>query len=108
MSKFEQKNNTGALFVNDKEGNEARPDLRGTVCVNGVMYELSGWKKVSGKGNHWISLSVQEQKRKDVSGTIPDSMPQKHQSSERVARPDESYASGRTPPPDDFDDDIPF
>lgn len=33
-----------ALFVNDKGGNEKRPDYRGEITINGVSYRLSGWK----------------------------------------------------------------
>ena len=50
--------NTGALFRNDKKGNEKWPDYRGTVNVGGTEYWLSAWIKKSKKGETFMSLSV--------------------------------------------------
>jgi hypothetical protein len=36
-------NMTFVLFVNDKDGNEKRPDRTGTVTIDGKAYKLSGW-----------------------------------------------------------------
>lgn len=51
--------NTGALFKNDKQGNEKRPDYTGTVNVNGTDFQLSAWIKSSKAGTKYMSLSVQ-------------------------------------------------
>lgn len=54
---------SGVLFQNDKEGNEKRPDYKGTINVNGTDYELAGWKRVSQKsGKPFLSLKVSEKK----------------------------------------------
>jgi hypothetical protein len=37
--------NSGALFINDKGDNEKRPDYRGTINIEGVIYKLAGWKR---------------------------------------------------------------
>lgn len=51
--------NSGALFKNDKQGVEARPDYRGQLNVNGVDYWVSSWVKTSSKdGSKFMSLSV--------------------------------------------------
>ena len=50
-----------ALFDNDKQGNENRPDYTGSI--NG--YWVSAWEKTSAKGNKFMSISV---KPKDDSG----------------------------------------
>lgn len=52
--------NRGALFPNDKKGNEARPDHTGDLNVDGVEYRLSAWIKRSKKGDEFLSLSVQK------------------------------------------------
>jgi uncharacterized protein (DUF736 family) len=52
--------NRGALFVNDKQGNSARPDYRGDCNVDGVEYRVSGWKKQSKAGSTYLSLSFQK------------------------------------------------
>ena len=51
--------NRGALFKNDKQGNESRPDYRGTLNVNGQDFWISAWLKSSKAGNKYMSLSVQ-------------------------------------------------
>ncbi len=52
-----------ALFRNIKGDNPKRPDYRGTIQINGVKYELSGWLKDSPKGK-FISGCVQIPKPK--------------------------------------------
>lgn len=69
---YEQKNNTGSLFANDKGGNQNKPDFKGSIVVDGKSYWISAWEKVSSKGTNWISLSVELQTRPDVSSTVPD------------------------------------
>ncbi len=56
---YQQKEGSGALFSNDKGDNPARPDYRGDIMLNGVVYELSGWvKPLSGdSGKRMLSLS---------------------------------------------------
>ncbi len=57
--------NQGALFKNDKQGNEQRPDYRGTLDVNGQQFWISAWLKSSKAGNKYMSLSVQPKEAKD-------------------------------------------
>ena len=42
--------NTFVMFINDKKGNEARPDRTGTLNVDGVDYYIDGWLKNCAKG----------------------------------------------------------
>lgn len=51
--------NSGALFKNDKDGKESRPDYRGSLNVEGADYWISAWLKTSKKGDKYMSLSVQ-------------------------------------------------
>jgi len=55
---FELKDGQGTLFVNDKQGNEKRPDRRGEVNIGGTIYKLSGWLK-EGKSGPWLSLKCE-------------------------------------------------
>lgn len=57
--------NSGALFKNDKEGKESRPDYRGQLNVNGTDYWISAWIKSSKAGQKYMSLSVQPKQAKD-------------------------------------------
>ena len=42
---------------NDKGGVETRPDYRGEVMLDGVLYEISAWIK-DGKNGKWMSLAI--------------------------------------------------
>lgn len=47
---YEQRDGSGALFKNDKEGNEKRPDYTGKIMLGGKLYYLSAWIKQSERG----------------------------------------------------------
>jgi hypothetical protein len=56
--------NRGILARNDKQGNESRPDYRGSINVAGVEYWLSAWIREGREGTKlegqkYMSLSVQ-------------------------------------------------
>lgn len=57
--------NTGVLFRKDKEGNEKRPDYKGTLNVEGKEYEIAGWKRVSKSGKAYVSLKISEPYEKE-------------------------------------------
>ena len=71
---FEQKPNTGALFKNDKEGNESRPDYKGNINFKGTDCWLSAWLKKDKNGKIYMSLSVQP-KEKNYEDDIPENTP---------------------------------
>lgn len=87
--------NTGALFKNDKQGNDNWPDYRGQINIEGTDYWISAWLKTSKKDNsRYMSLSVQPMQKKQSSG-------KQNQQQGRQRRPE--------PPQDDFaDSKIPF
>ena len=50
-------NNRGVLFKNDKQGNDKRPDYRGSAVINNVDMNVSGWIQTSKKtGDKFMSL----------------------------------------------------
>jgi hypothetical protein len=60
MNETYDNTNTGALFANDKEGNERRPDYRGKLNINGVDYRLSGWVRTpKNGGKKFLSLKAE-------------------------------------------------
>lgn len=71
---FELKEGQGTLHKNDKEGNDKRPDYRGTANVGGTLYRVSGWIK-EGKNGKWMSLSIELPR---ASETEPAPSPKKH------------------------------
>ena len=65
---YEQKNNQGSMFVNDKDGKETRPDWRGSITVDGKEYWCSAWNKATRDGKKWLSLSVQPKTAQEHKG----------------------------------------
>jgi uncharacterized protein (DUF736 family) len=59
---METKQNTGAIFKNDKKTNEKQPDYKGKVNVNGKEMEIALWLKESAKGTKYFSCSFSEPK----------------------------------------------
>jgi uncharacterized protein (DUF736 family) len=60
------------LFRNDKEGNEKRPDYRGTTQVAGVPYKLSGWIKTDKNGKKFLAGQVEPAQPKQQPTTEPE------------------------------------
>jgi len=80
----ERKNNSGALFKNDRKETEKQPDYKGNGIVNGVPMWVSAWIKESAKGTKYMSLSFQPQ-------------------NEQSTTPEPQYEKPQT-----TDDDLPF
>lgn len=116
--------NSGILTKNDKQGNDQRPDYRGSINVNGVDCWLSAWIKTGRDGTKlagqkYMSLSVQP---KDASyggggasaaapAPAPARMTQDQRDAKAIAeRAKRERAAAPKPPTnfDDMDDDIPF
>ena len=52
--------NTGALFKNDKEGNDKRPDYKGKIDIGGREYWLSAWVRTKKDGSgKYLSLKAE-------------------------------------------------
>jgi hypothetical protein len=62
---FEQKDNSGAIFVNDHKQEDAHPDRSGSAKIDGVEYWVNGWLKKTKDGKPYLSLSFKpkEQRR---------------------------------------------
>ena len=69
---METKNNTGAIFKNDKKTNENQPDYKGKVNVNGKEMEVALWLKTSAKGIKFFSASFSEPfvQNTQITGTL--------------------------------------
>lgn len=79
-------NLSGVLFKNDKDGNEKRPDYKGSAEIEGVQYWVSAWLRDTAKGK---CLSMKYE-RKDKQSAAP-------------------AQAKQSPAPDDaYDESIPF
>ncbi len=52
-----ERDNSGALFVNDRKQSDNHPDRKGDCTINGVEMWISGWLKKDKNGNTYLSLS---------------------------------------------------
>ena len=53
---MDDKKMQGALFLNDKDGNESRPDFRGKLTLDDDrVLKVSAWKNVSKDGKPYLS-----------------------------------------------------
>jgi uncharacterized protein (DUF736 family) len=79
-------NLSGVLFKNHKQGNEKRPDYRGSAVIDNVDFNISAWIKASKKtGDKFMSLRFEPKQKVETRPRVMD----------------------ESPVPD-FDDDMPF
>lgn len=89
----EQKNNSFALFRNDRKEKNTHPDMQGNALVDGVEYWLSAWTHVS---------------EKDGSKYLTGELKPKEQPRNRRDDPPQRSSGVRRSFKDDMNDDIPF
>jgi len=115
--------NSGLLAKNDKQGNESRPDYRGSINVDGREYWLSAWIKQGRDGTKlagqkYMSLSVKpkDEQAAYTPAPAPAAAPAPRMTQdqrdaiairERAERERQAVAKPKTNF-DDMDDDIPF
>ena len=65
---YEQRDNSGSLFKNDKKEKDNHPDYKGSCMVGGVEMWMSSWLKTGANGTKFMSFSF---KPKDQQATQP-------------------------------------
>lgn len=106
---YEPKEGSGALFKNDKADNPARPDYRGDIMLNGVLYEISGWIKPlpSNAEKRFMSLSGKpKQPMQSTQQAVP-----RNSYADAKGKPSHDAARARQLPAsgfDDMQDDVPW
>jgi hypothetical protein len=94
---YEQRENSGSVFKNNRKEKDSHPDLTGSCLVNGKEMWISGWRKTDKNGEEWISFSFKEKE------------PRREEPREE---PRQRYEERRNPPPTAqkpvFDDEVPF
>jgi hypothetical protein len=96
---YQQKDNSGSIFRNDKKLSETHPDGKGSCVVDGVEYWISSWTKTDRNGKQYRSLSFQRKEQ-------PASVPQTRQAP-RPAPPRQAPKGSQGSGFDDLDE-IPF
>jgi hypothetical protein len=57
---FEQKPNSGALFLNNKKETQTQPDYKGSILVNGVEMWVNAWVAKKANGEDYFQLKFSE------------------------------------------------
>lgn len=65
---YEPKDNSGALFRNDRKEKPNHPDYQGDCLVNGKKMRIAGWIKTSTHGKNYMSLSFSEPREQQNAG----------------------------------------
>jgi hypothetical protein len=86
---YEQKDNSGSLFKNDKRENDSQPHAKGSAMVDGVEYWVSAWTNTSERTGEKYQKLAFTRKEQPASMVPP----------KRKAEPE---------PGDNWSDDIPF
>lgn len=58
--KFELKNNSGTLFLNERKTETKHPDYTGKALIFNKPCWISAWIKISQKGTKYISVAITE------------------------------------------------
>lgn len=93
---YEQKNNSGSLFKNEKREKDTHPHATGTAIIDGVEYWVSAWTK-DGKKGKFQSLAFKPKQERAAEIRREQGMYDREESFGRVQSPDS-----------DLDDTIPF
>lgn len=54
---FEQRENSGSIWVNDRKEKDSHPDRTGSALIDGREYWVNGWLKKTKDGKPFLSLA---------------------------------------------------
>jgi len=65
MADYQNKQNEGALFKNNKRKTDNHPEYTGSINVNGQDFWLSAWVNESQAGTKYFKMSVKPKQDKE-------------------------------------------
>lgn len=68
MSNYQPKDNSGAIFRNEKKESASHSDYAGQAMIGRQMYWVSAWVKQAKNGKKFMSLSFKLQEGKTDNG----------------------------------------
>ena len=116
---YEQRDNSGSFFENERKEQDNHPDYTGKAMVNGVMYWASLWVKETQGGKEYFSFSLKEMEQQGQQPQRQQRQEPRYEEPQRQSRrvpaqgqqqPQQRQQPQRRAPSgfDDMDDDIPF
>ena len=112
-----KKDNSGALFKNDRKQTDQHPDYTGKCVVGGVEYYMNAWLNESKNGTKYMNFSFKEIVNRSDEARQVINQPQPMQN-QYNSPPQNSYSNNTGPMfaggvsqdklVDNFDDDIAF
>ncbi len=60
---YQQRDNSGSVWVNDKKTEDKHPDRTGSAIIDGVEYFVDGWLKETQAGKKFLSLSFKRKNK---------------------------------------------
>jgi hypothetical protein len=70
---YEQKDNTGSLFKNDRREKDTHANARGSALIDGVEYWVDAWTNEAKDGSKYQSLKFKrKEQRSGYSGSYND------------------------------------
>lgn len=68
---YQQRENSGALFRNERKNGEKHPDYTGNLNIGGQPFELAAWIRKSQGGKTFMSLSVKPVQARKEAAPLP-------------------------------------
>ena len=68
---YQQRENSGALFRNERKNTEKHPDYTGNLNISGQSFELAAWIRKSQGGKTFMSLSVKPAQERREAAPLP-------------------------------------
>jgi uncharacterized protein (DUF736 family) len=65
---YEKKDNSGALFKNDKKESDSHPDYKGSAMIDGSDYWVNGWINTSKAGTKYMKFSYSAKEQVHANG----------------------------------------
>ena len=57
---YQLRDGQGNLWPNERRTEDKHPNTTGKILIDGKLYYLAGWTKVTRDGKKWISLQAKE------------------------------------------------
>ena len=68
---YQQKDNSGSLFKNDRKESDTHPDYKGPALIGGIEHWLDAWINETSDGRKYMSVKFKPKDAQGGGGTAP-------------------------------------